>query len=260
MNAALSVSACQEVSAHAPHADSAHEIWEPLDLLAEASASLAKWRSFAIDGRVIPSYVFIGPRGGSVPIRLALLGGIQPEDQLSPGAIVKLLVELELAPLLAQDFALFSYPVANPVRVSRRSPDFSTDFWTDTPDPTIRYFEQELAGNQLDGIIAAKGNEAISGFQIQVSSRVIATEVLWPALEIVQRLVPLAREPIQIFPQLQNSRHSLFSLGHLRPGPFSMTICTPRHVPFENQISAIAFSIKQILHRYRTLVDHADKL
>jgi hypothetical protein len=260
MNAALSVSANQEVSTHVPNADSAHEIWEPLDLVAEEAAGLAKWRSFAVDGRVIPSYVFIGPRGGSVPIRLALLGGIQPEDQLSTSAIVKLLVELELAPLLAQDFALFSYPVANPVRVSRRSPDFSTDFWTDAPDPTIRYFEQELAGNQLDGIIAAKGNEAIAGFQIQVSSRVIATEVLWPALEIVQRLVPLACEPIRVFPQLQNSRHSLFSLGQLRPGPFSMIICTPRHMPFENQISAIAFSIKQILHRYRTLVDHADKL
>ncbi|MBV9130003.1 MAG: hypothetical protein JO298_06415 [Verrucomicrobia bacterium] len=260
MNAALSVSAYQEISTHVPDAESAHEIWEPLDLLAEESASLATWRSFAIDGRVIPSYVFIGPRGGSVPIRLALLGSIQPDDLLSTSAIVKILVELELAPLLAKDFALFGYPVANPVRVSRRSPDFSTDFWTDAPDPTIRYFEQELAGNQLDGMIAIQGNAAIPGFQIQVSSRVIAAEVLWPALEIVQRLVPLAREPIQVFPQLQNSRHSLFSFGRLRPRPFSMIICTPRHMPFENQISAIAFSIKQILHRYRMLVDQADRL
>jgi hypothetical protein len=260
MNKALSVSASQEVATHVPNADAAHEIWEPLDLLAEESAGLAKWRSFAVDGHVVPSYVFIGPRGGSVPIRLALLGGIQPEDLISTSAIVKLLVELELAPLLAQDVALFSYPVANPVRVSRRPPDFSTDFWTDAPDPTIRYFEQELAGNQLDGIIAAKGNQAIAGFQIQVSSRVIATEVLWPALEIVQRLVPLAHEPIQAFPQLQNNRHSLFSLGQSRPGPFSMIISTPKHVPSENQISAIAFSVKQILYRYRTLVYHADKL
>jgi hypothetical protein len=260
MNTALSVSAYQEVSSHVPNADSEHEIWEPLDLLAEESAGLAKWRSFAVDGHVIPSYVFIGPRGGGVPIRLALLGRIEPEDLVSTSAIVKLLVELDLAPLLAKDFALFSYPVANPVRVSRRSPDFSTDFWTDAPDPTIRYFEHELDGNQLDGIIAAKGNEAISGFQIQVSSRVIATEVLWPALEIAQRLVPLASEPIQVFPQLQNSRHSLFSLGQSRPGPFSLMIRTPRHMPFENQISAIAFSVKQILHHYRTLVSHADKL
>jgi hypothetical protein len=31
-------------------------------------------------------------------------------------------------------------------------------------------------------------------------------------------------------------------------------------MPSENQISAIAFSVKQILSRYRTLVYHADKL
>jgi hypothetical protein len=252
MNAALYVSTDQEISTHAANADSSYEIWEPLDLLAEESASLAKWRSFAVDGRVIPSYVFIGPRGGSVPIRLALLGGIQPEDLVSTGAIVKLLVELDLAPLLAEDFALFSYPVANPVRVSSRSPNFSTDFWTGAPEPTKRYFEQELAENQPEGIITAMGNEAISGFQIQVSSRLIATEVLWPALEIVQRLLPLASEPIQTFPQPQNSQ--------LRSVPFSLVIRTPRHMPFENQISAIAFSVKQILHHYRALVSRVDKL
>jgi hypothetical protein len=260
MNTALPVSAYQEVSTHGPDAVSASEIWEPLDLLAEESAALAKWRSFAVDGQVIPSYVFIGPRGGSVPIRLALLGQIEPEDLVSTNAILKLLVELELAPLFAKDFALFGYPVANPIGISRRSPDFSTDFWTDAPEPAIRYFEHELAGNQLDGIIAAKGNEAISGFQIQVSSRLIATEVLWPILEVAQKLVPLATEPIQVFPPLQDSRHSHFSLGQSRPGPFSLVIRTPRFMPIENQISAIVFSVKQILHHYRTLVDYANKL
>jgi hypothetical protein len=260
MNIALSIPAGQEVSTDKPIAASAQEIWEPLDLLAEESAGLAKWRSLAVDGHVIPSYVFIGLRGESVPIRLALLGRIEPEDLVSTSAIVKLLLELDLSPLLARDFALFTYPVANPSRVSHRSPDFSTDFWADAPDPTIRYFEHELAGNQLDGIIAAKGDEAVSGFQFQVSSRVIASEVLWPALEIAQKFVPLATEPIQVFPRLQNSRHSLFSLGQSRPGPFSLMIRTPRYAPFENQVSAIVFSVEQILQQYRILVNYTNKL
>ena len=55
MNTPLYVSASQEVSTHVPNSDSAHEIWEPLDLLAEESAGLAKWRGFAVDGHVIPS-------------------------------------------------------------------------------------------------------------------------------------------------------------------------------------------------------------
>ena len=256
----MSVSACHELPIHPADSDPAAQIWHPLDMLAAASPGLAKWRSIAVEGRVIPSYVFIGPRGGSVPVRLALLGGIHAEDLLSTNAIVKLLVELDLAPLLAQDFALFAYPVANPRRTSLRSPDFTSDFWTGTSDPVVRYFEQELTENELDGVIAIKGNEPISGFQIQVSSRVIATEVLWPALELAQRLVPLASEPIQVFPRLEKNGVSLFSLGHSRPGPFSLMIRTPRHAPFENQISAIAFSVKQILHHYRALVSHADSI
>ena len=260
MDTALSVSVCHEPPTHLVEIDPAMQIWHPLDMLAAESPGLAKWRSIAVEGRVVPSYVFIGPRGGSVPVRLALLGGIHSEDFLSTNAIVKLLVEMDLAPLLAQDFALFAYPVANPPRTSLRSPDFASDFWTGASDPVVRYFEQELTENELDGVIVIKGNEPISGFQIQVSSRVIATEVLWPALELAQRLVPLASDPIQIFPRLENNRSSLFSLGHSRPGPFSLLIRTPRHTPFENQISAIAFSVKQILHHYRALVSHADRI
>ena len=88
----------------------------------------------------------------------------------------------------------------------------------------------------------------------------IATEVLWPALELAQRLVPLASEPIQLYPQLQRRENAFFSLDHVRPKPFSLVIRTPANVPFENQVSAVAFSIKQILHHYRALVGHADSL
>src|SRR5580704_5819056 len=260
METALSVSAYHELPSRLADADPAQQIWHSLDTLAAESPGLAKWRSIAVDGCAFPSYVFIGPRGGAVPIRLALLAGIESEDLVGTNAIVKLLVDLNLAPLLAQDFALFGYPIANPQRASRRAPDFTIDFWKCKSDPVIRYFEQELTENQLDGVIAVKANEPIAGFQIQVSSRVIATEVLWPALELVQRLVPLASEPIQIFPRLQSNRHSLFSLGHARPGPFTLMIRTPKHMPVENQISAIVFSVKQILHYYRVLVSHAARL
>lgn len=260
MNRSSPVSAGQQVPPDPANADPAEQIWAPLELLAAESAGLAKWRGLVVEGRVVPSYVFIGPRAGRVPIRLALIAGVEPEDLPSSNAIVKLFVELDIAPLLALDFALFGYPAANPHRTSSRSPDFTTDFWKSASDPVIRFFEQELTENQLDGIIAVKTNEPIAGFQMQGSSRVIAAEVLWPALELAQRLVPLASEPIQIFPQLPNNCHSLFSLGHARPGPFSLVIRTPGHMPLENQISAIVFSIKQILCCYRALVSHVNSL
>jgi hypothetical protein len=37
-------------------------------------------------------------------------------------------------------------------------------------------------------------------------------------------------------------------------------IRTPKHMPFENQISAIVFSVEQILRHYRVLVSHANSL
>jgi hypothetical protein len=236
------------------------DLWEELESVTDGSPNLAPWRSCLADGRTIPSYVFIGPQGGSVPIRLALLGCTNGHDLLSTSAIVKLLVEFDLAPLLAQDFALFGYPCANPRRQSGRAPDFETEFWKGSTDPVIRFFEKELVENEFDGVIVIKGNEPISGFQIQVSSRVIATEVLWPALELAGRLVPLAGEPIQLYPQLDKRENAFFSLDHVRPRPFSLIIRTPDNRPLENQVSSVAFSLKQILHHYRSLVGHADSL
>jgi hypothetical protein len=127
-------------------------------------------------------------------------------------------------------------------------------------DPVIRFFEQELTMDKLDGVIAVRGNEPVAGFQIQVSSRLIAAEVLWRALELPQKLVPLANEPVQLFPQTESARHSFANLSHLCPRPFNLTIRTPRNAFPENQISAFAFTIKQIRAGYRSLVRQADRM
>jgi hypothetical protein len=260
MDAALYSSVFDEVPPQMYHSNSALQALQPLDALANQSQNLAKWRSVTIDGRAVPSYVLIGPRAGRVPIRLALIGGICPADVLSTISIVKVLVDLDLGPFIAQDFALFAYPLANPSRALQTEPDFDTSFWQDASDPVVRFFERELIQDELDGMIAVRGNEPIAGFQIQVSSRVIATEVLWRALELPQKLVPLASEPVQIFPQTANSKRSFANLGHLCPKPFSLIIHTPKSAPFENQISAVVFSIKQILLHYRSLVRQAGSL
>jgi hypothetical protein len=260
MDAAFYPSTLKKFAPQGTDPDSVGQILQPLDALAGQSPNLAKWRSVVVNSRVVPSYVLIGPRTGRVPIRLALLGGTRSSDVLSIISIVKLLVELDLAPLIAQDFALFGYPLANPSRTSQPEPDFDKSFWKDSSDPIVRFFERELTVDELDGVIAVQANEPIAGFQIQVSSRVIATEVLWRALELPQKLVPLADEPIQPFPQTDSTKHSFANLGHLRPRPFSLIIRSPKNTPSEKQISAIAFSIEQILLHYRSLVRHADRM
>src|SRR6516165_4743034 len=260
MDTALYPPVARKAGLHKHYTDFACQSFEPLDILAAKSPNLAKWRSFAVDGQIVPSYVLIGPRIGRIPIRLGLFGGVRIFDVLSTISISKLLVELDLAPLIAQDFALFAYPLANPSRALGDEPDFDTSFWKGSSDPVIRFFEQEFAMGEFDGLIAVRGDEPVTGFQIQISSGIIGREVLWRALELPQKVVPLADEPIQILRQTEDTKHSFSNLGHLCPSRFSLVIRTPKNAPAENQISAMAFTIIQILLYYRSLVREVDRI
>ena len=233
---------------------------EPLNALADQSPSLARWRSFRSGGRVVPSFVLIGPRGGGVPIRLALLAGLTAEDALATTALAKLLVELALAPLLAQDYALFGYPQINPMPRRADGREFTTEFWHGSTDPAVRFCGHELETNQFDAVLFLQANQPLAGFQIRSCSRFIAAEVLWPAVELAQRFVPLASEPIRLWPASGSEPTWIFHTGHLRPRPFCVSLCTPRQQPGENQIAALVFAIKQILRHYRAAVGYAGRL
>jgi hypothetical protein len=233
---------------------------EALNALARRSPRLAPWRSFRSGGEVVPSFVLIGPRGCGVPIRLALIAGLTAEDAVATTALAKLLVELDLAPLLAQDYAVFGYPQVNPTPRGTDGREFTTDFWHGSADPAVRFFEHELETNEFDAVLFIQGNQPLSGFQIRTCSRFIADEVLWPAVELAQRFVPLAPEPIRLWPSCGSEPTSIVNTRHLRPCPFCVSLCTPRQRPGENQISALVFGIKQILRHYRAAVGYAGRL
>jgi len=233
---------------------------DPLNALADQSPRLARWRSCRAGGRLVPSFVLIGPRGRGVPIRLALLAGLTAEDAVATTAVAKLLVELALAPLLAQDYALFGYPQVNPMHRGADGHEFTTDFWHGSTDPAIRFCEHELETNEFDAVLFLQANQPLAGFQLRSSSRFIAAEVLWPAVELAQRFVPLAPEPIRLWPSSGPESTWIFNTRHLRPCPFCVSLCTPRQQPGENQIAALVFAIKQILRHYRAAVGYAGRL
>ncbi|HEY0793440.1 MAG TPA: hypothetical protein VGD78_20425 [Chthoniobacterales bacterium] len=237
-----------------------NDAWlEPLEALVAQSPSMARWRSFRQEDEVAPNFVLIGPRGRGMPIRVALIAGLTPEDVVATTALAKFLVELDLAPLLAKDVALFGYPRANPLpRMPGRR--FAEDFWHGSDDPAVRFIEHELTGNGFDAVIFLQGNQPISGFQIRTCSRVMATEIVWPAIELAQRFVPLAPEPVRLWPAFSATANSIFDTRHLRPRPFCLSLCTPRSQSVANQISAMVFAAKQILQHYRAAVGHAGRL
>ena len=205
--------------------------------------------------------MLVGPRGQGVPIRLALIAGLSAEDAVATVALTKLLIELDLAPLLAQDYALFGYPQANPTpRAAGAGRDFTKDFWRGSADPAVRFFEREFEVNAFDAIIFIQANQPVPGFQIRTCNRLIATEVLWAAVEVAQRFVPLAPEPIRLWPSFEAEQASIFNTGHLRPRPFCLSLCTPGQRSGEEQIAAVVFGLKQILHHYRVLIRHTQQL
>jgi len=83
MVTALYHSVAGKATLHKHYNDLASQSIGPLDTLAAKSPNLAKWRSVAMDGQIVPSYVLIGPRIGRVPIRLGLFGGVRALDFLS---------------------------------------------------------------------------------------------------------------------------------------------------------------------------------
>ena len=84
-------------------------VFEPLENLSSYPSHLVRWRECADSKYKLTSYVFIGQRTNNLPVRMAFVAGLRSHDGLAQRALAKLLVELEVAPLVGRDYALFSY-------------------------------------------------------------------------------------------------------------------------------------------------------
>src|ERR1700722_12738995 len=227
--------------------------FEPLDSISSYPSHLVRWRECADSKLKLSSYVFIGQRTSNLPVRMAFVAGLRSHDDLAQRALAKLLVELEVAPLVGSDYALFSYAVM------RESNDdmgeaFTND-WLDESSgvqPILQVLESDMASSDVDGFISIVTNERANGFRIETDSELIATEVAWPALEVAGRFVPLAEEPVKVLPSAILRRQ--LGLGRGIPKQmFGLTLHTPEDsVPVE-QVSAIVFSSIRVLQAYRKL-------
>jgi hypothetical protein len=241
-------------SSRAPYPRCFPGAFEPFETISAYPSHLVRWRECSDAGFILSSYVFIGQRTGNVPVRMAFVAGLRSRDPMAMRGLAKLLVELEVAPLAAADYALFSYAVTGPSELDLDS-DFSHDLPPETPpegQTIARVIETDLKRNDVDGVISLATNEHLSGFQIETDCELIAAEVAWPSLEVAGRFVPLADEPVRVLtPGI---------LGCARGGDqgipkqmFGLTIRTPQTSPPEDQISAIVFSSIRILRQYRKL-------
>jgi hypothetical protein len=228
-------------------------VFEPLESISSYPSHLVRWRECADSRYKLSSYVFIGQRTSNLPVRMAFVAGLRSHDDLAQRALAKLLVELEVAPLVGSDYALFSYALTR-----EPSDDGSESLGCDWLDessgvqPILQVLESDLASSDVDGFISIATNERVSGFQFETDSDLIATEVAWPTLEVAGRFVPLADEPVKVLPSAVLRRQR--GLGRGVPKQmFGLTLRTPEFSGPVEQVSAIVFSSIRVLQEYRRL-------
>jgi predicted deacylase len=64
--------------------------------------------------RILPRYLFVGPKAGDTPVHIGIFAGIHGDEPEGVGAVVQFIKLLEAKPELAAGYYLSFYPVCNP--------------------------------------------------------------------------------------------------------------------------------------------------
>jgi hypothetical protein len=199
----------------------------------------------------VPGLVFVGQRQEQVPVRLVIFAGSEETDWVASLALLKLLVDLDLAPLLAHDYALFCYLSLSQTAKTYFDRQRWNVHWGKTPLP------DELLAFDADGFISIRANDSVGGLQIEASDRTIANEVAWPAVVRASRIQPLDAEPVR---WVQANEVFRANISDLPSNAFRLAVRTPWVAETENQIAAIGMALKEILLQYRSLRNFAKAL
>jgi hypothetical protein len=199
-----------------------------------------------------PGLVFVGDRQEQIPVRLVIFAEGGRGNSAGNQALLKFLVDLDLAPLLAHDYALFCYLSFPQMAKTQDFPRWNVR-WGKTPVP------EELQTFDADGFISIRANDSVGGLQIQASDRTIANEVAWPAVVRASKIQPLDAEPVRCV-QTDEGGSADSNLSNLPSNAFRLVIRTSWLAETENQIAAIGIALKEILLQYRSLRNFAKAL
>ncbi|MES2569401.1 MAG: hypothetical protein V4710_05025 [Verrucomicrobiota bacterium] len=249
------------------------ELLDPLFDAAEESENLIGSRHPVLIGsrrHEIPKFMLLGARGGGKPIRIALFAGLDAGVPESVAALARLLLQLELNPALARDYALFAYPVVNLLGFEADKPAplraFEARYGSERSDPDVRFFKEELRKWFFDGIITLRVDPHAEGFYATVRSEVLAQEVLLPAMATIGKALPVAEKPIRVRRADRQARLSDYAQGRLappadiRPYPFEIELFVPGSATAEEHVRGLFVALHEILRNYRNVISHAQNL
>ncbi|HEY5894368.1 MAG TPA: hypothetical protein VIT91_14180 [Chthoniobacterales bacterium] len=217
---------------------------------------------FEVDGCPfhVPKFMFLGERGGGVPIRAAIFAGFDTLGLNLSIALAKLVADFEARPQASKDYALFFYPVVNPRSAGpvEFAPDLDRAFWKNSTLPEVWFLESEMRKLYFQSLISLRVTPWDEGFAT-VHSKFLGDEVVAPSLQEISHLVNLRSEPIVV--RDRDSASGRFGPPEgAKPAPFELELNIPLTTSLDDQIEAIDIFTREILQNYRRVISHAQDL
>jgi hypothetical protein len=220
----------------------------------------------------IPRFIFMGPTGGGVTLRLGIFAGLHGDVAEGAGALVELLKELEAAPQAARGCHIYAYPICNPVGFAARTrsnlagEDLAGQFWSGSSRPEVYYLERELGVLRFHGLISLQMQDHSGGFLVDTQSAILNRALAQPAIQATQRFLPgsILKTDSDTGSLRLLSKASLPDFltvtDELNPSPFELHIGIPKHAPRPSQIHGTVGALKSILDSYRSLLSIGQNL
>ena len=252
------------------------ELLAPIEKIAETSTNLVANHDarFDVNGEeyILPRYLFVGPRGGDVPIRIGIFAGIHGDEPEGVHALIQFIKLLEAKPELATGYYLSFYPVCNPTgledntRHSRAGKDLNREFWRNSAEPEVRLLQAELISRSFQGIISLHTDDTSDGFYGFAHGATLTKNLIAPALTAAEKFLPRNAHPvIDGFPArngiIREAYEGILNAPpKIRPRPFEIILETPATPSEFHKQSAFVAALQTILLEYNKFIAYAPNL
>lgn len=223
----------------------------------------------ANDGGSLVRYTWRGPRGGGDRLKLGLFAGIHGDEPAGGWALLDFAAALAAQPELGEGFEFIFYPCVNPTGLNRGTRfnaaglDLNREFWRGSSQPEVRILERELSNEVFDGLIALHADDTSHGLYGYARGRLLAEELLRPALAAAARIIPANHDPIidgfrAEFGLIRDCFCGVLAAPpDQRPQPFEIIFETPALAPLADQRTATVHALHSVTATYRRFISYA---
>ncbi|MEO6787672.1 MAG: succinylglutamate desuccinylase/aspartoacylase family protein [Chthoniobacteraceae bacterium] len=219
----------------------------------------------------MPRLVFTRPEE-KPDFKIGIFAGIHGDEPAGVLALCDFVRALDAMPTDGHGYELHVYPLINPTgyedgtRHSRSGRDLNREFWRGSPEPEVALLEKEILRERYDGYIALHTDDTSEGFYGFVRGATLTEHLLRPALESVERALPINRGGvIDGFHAVDGIIHSAYD-GILsappgaKPTPFEIILESPADAPMHLQRAGFVLATAEILTHFRRLIAYGGDL